>query len=175
MRKLKDWIHNGNDCSKCECCWEVKTSYEYDEYDCGCYIKGQDFDDEVCHLIKPARFLLGVLAKRKAEYYSKHEWDSYFEFMEDLDKKNDKMHELIMDKIIGDHVVCWKDKDGGLHECNTEEFIRYNAWEVRSGYEDFAHPTVYKKLSTEWKELILRTGKMIYQRTIGRIIPYIVG
>lgn len=179
MKKLKEWICYGNDCSKCKYCWEVKTSYEYDEYDCGCYIKGQDFDEKPCRLVKPIRFILGEtigrLSSRKANYYMSHEYDGFVEFAQDLDEKNSKMSELIMDKIIGDHVICWKDKNGELHECNTEEFIKDNAWEVRSGYEDFAHPIVHKKLSTEWKELIQKTCKSLYMQTIGRIIPYICG
>lgn len=173
--KLKDWIHNGNDCSKCQYCWEVKTSYEYEEYDCGCYIKGEDFDEKPCHLINPFKFILGKMYTRRAKYYMEHEWDGYFEFMEDIEQKNNKMSELIMDKIIGDHVICWKDRDGALHECNTEAFIKDNAWEVRTGYEEFAHPIENKKLSTEWKELIQKTCKRFYMKTVGKLIPYLHG
>ena len=86
------------------------------------------------------------------------------------------MHELFMKKVLGEnHVICWKSSDGSLHECNTESLVRHNIWEVRSGYDDFAHPVVYEKLSTEWKKLIKKTMRTFYNRTIGRIVPYIVG
>lgn len=173
--KIKDWICDGNDCSKCKYCWEVRTSYECYEWDCGCYIKGEDFDDKPCHLINPFKWLMGELAKRKMNYYITHEWDGFLEFSEDLDKKNNKMHELIMSKVISDKVLCWKDRDGTLHECDTDLVVMRNAWEVCSDYDDFAHPTEYKKLSTEWKELIHKTGKRFYIRTIGRIVPYLHG
>lgn len=173
--KLKEWIYSGNDCSKCKHCWEEKTSYEYDEWDCGCYIKGQDFDDKPCHLINPVKYILGTLAKRKVNYYMEHEYDGFAEFAEDIEQKDNKMSELIIEKVIGDHVVCWKDKDGVLHECDTKMLIKNNAWEVRLEYEDFAHPIEYKKLKTEWKELIQKTCKNLYARTIGKIVPYLHG
>lgn len=171
--QIKEWICNGNDCSKCKYCWEVKTSYEYNEWDCGCYIKGDDFDEKPCHLINPIKFILGTLSKRKANYYMEHEYDGFVEFMEDSGKKDDKLHELFMDKVIKNHVICLKDKDGRLHECDTDFVVKHNIWEVRSRYEDFAHPIEYKKLSTEWKELIYKTCKRFYMKTIGRIIPYL--
>jgi len=170
--KIKEWLCNGNDCSKCKWCWEVKTSYEYDEWDCGCYIKGEDFDDKPCYLINPFKAILGTLSQRKAEYYLAHEWDGFMEFSEDLDRKNDKLYELVMEYLIGENAICWRDKDGGLHEYDTKQFVKTNIWEVRSQYEDFAHPIIHKKLSEEWKELIAKTFKRFKQRTIGRIIPY---
>ena len=173
--KIKDWICNGNDCSKCKYCWEVKTSYEYNEWDCGCYIKGEDFDDKPCYLINPFKWIMGTLAKRKANYYMAHEWDGYLEFMEDSNRKDDKLHELFMSKVIKDRVICWKDRNGTLHECETDLIVKNNVWEVRSDYDDFAHPTEYKKLSTEWKELMQKTCKRFYKRTIGRIVPYLHG
>lgn len=173
--KIKDWICNGNDCSKCKYCWEIKTSYEYDEWDCGCYIKGEDFDDKPCHLINPFKWIIGTLARRKANYYMAHEWDGYLEFMEDSNAKDEKLGELFLSKVLKGRVICWKDKDGNLTECNTQSIIQYNVWEVRSEYDDFAHPIIYKKLRTEWKELIQKTCKRFYMRTIGKIVPYLHG
>lgn len=173
--KIKDWICNGNDCSKCKYCWEVKTSYEYDEWDCGCYIKGEDFDDKPCYLINPFKWIMGTLAKRKANYYMTHEWDGYLEFMEDSNAKDEKLGELFISKVLKNRVICWKDRNGTLHECETDLIVKNNVWEVRSDYDDFAHPTEYKKLSTEWKELIQKTCKRFYKRTIGRIVPYLHG
>lgn len=176
FRKLKDWICNGNDCSKCKQCWEARTSYEYDEWDCGCYIKGDDFDMKACHLIEPFKSIIGFLQKRKADYYMAHEWDGFVDFMDDLEDKDNKMYELFMNKVLGEnYVICWKSSDGSLNECNTESFVKNHIWEVRSEYEDFAHPVVHKKLSTEWKKLIKKTMQTFYNRTIGRIVPYIVG
>jgi hypothetical protein len=173
--KLKEWIKNGNDCCKCKYCWEERTSYEYNEWDCGCYIKGEDFDEKPCYLINPFKWIIGTLKKRKANYYMKHEWDGYIEFMEEQEEREDKLHELFMNEVIGANVICWKDKDGILHECNTESFVRYDIWKVRSKYEEFAHPVEHKKLSTEWKELLQKTCKYFYKRTVGRIIPYLQG
>lgn len=173
FKKAKEWICNGNDCSKCKYCWEVKTSYEYDEWDCGCYIKGEDFEDKPCYLIKPLKIVLGELSKRKVNYYMDHQYDGFVEFMEDLERKEDKLHELFMSKVIKDCVICWKSQDGTLHECNTDSLVRHNIWEVRSEYEDFAHPIIYKNLSTEWKELIVKTIKRLYKKTLFRIVPYL--
>lgn len=173
--KIKEWICNGNDCSKCKYCWSERTSYEYDEWDCGCYIKGEDFEDKPCHLINPFKWIMGELAKRKANYYMGHEWDGFLEFSEDIDKKNNKMHDLIMNEVIGDSVLCWKDRNGVLHEYDTDSSIMNNAWKVRSQYDEFAHPVEHKKLSTEWKELIQKTHKNLYKRTIGKIVPYLHG
>ena len=173
--KIKEWICNGNDCSKCKYCWEAKTSYEYDEWDCGCYIKGEDFDDKACYLINPFKWIIGTLAKRKENYYMAHQYDGYFEFIDDLRRKDDKLCELFMDKVIKDYVICWKDKDNVLHECNTDAVIKYNVWEVRTEYDEFAYPKIHKKLNAEWKELILKTCKRLYIKTVGKIIPYLHG
>lgn len=171
--KLKNWICDGNDCSKCKYCWEEKTSYEYEEYDCGCYIKGSDYDEKPCHLINPMKFILGTLAKRKANYYMAHKWDGFAEFIEKSDKMDNKLSELFISKVIGKHSICWKDSSGKLHELDTKSLVETNIWEVRLEYEDFAHPIEYKKLSTEWKELIKKTCKCFYRKTIGRIVPYL--
>lgn len=172
-KQLRDWICNGSDCSKCKWNWEVRTSYEYDEWDCGCYIKGQDFDDKPCRLVNPLKAILGILSKRRAEYYREHEWDGFLEFSEDSDKKDEKLYELFMEYFIGKNVICWKDKDGGLHEYDTSRLVRTNIWEVRMQYEDFAYPISHKKLREEWKELLIKTLRRLYRVTIGKIIPYL--
>lgn len=172
-KKINDWISNGNDCSKCEYCWEARTSYEYDEWDCGCYIKGPDYDNKPCHLINPIKNILGALSKRKANYCTEHEYDGFVEFMENSDRKDNKLHELFIQKVIRNHVICWKDDAGELHECDTELMVRNNVWEVRTEYENFAHPIEHKKLRTEWKELMQKTCKKIYMKTLGKIVPYL--
>lgn len=169
------WLINGNDCYKCKLLHSWRTAWDCDEYDCACDIRGMDFEDNPCYLIEPFKSIKGFWAKRRNSYYESHEYDGIVEFMEDLDKKDEKMKELIMSKVLKGYVVCMKYGDGTLHECNTELVVEHNAWEVRSGYEDFAHPVVHEKLSTEWKKLIKKTMRVFYNRTIGRIVPYIVG
>ena len=40
----------------------------------------------------------------------------------------------------------------------------YDFWRIRSEYEDFAHPFVYKSLRTEWKELIRKTFNTFFDK-----------
>ena len=41
MYRIWHWYIKGEyHCDKCPYCWEERTSYEYDEWDAGCYIKG---------------------------------------------------------------------------------------------------------------------------------------
>ena len=173
IRKIKDWICNGNDCEKCKFCWAERTSYEYDEWDAGCYIKGEDYDEKPCHLINPIKHILGTLAKKKDNYYRNHQYDGFLEFSEEQDRKDNEMRELINKHIIGDYILCMRYSDGTLHECNTESIVHNNAWEVRHDYEEFAYPYVREKLSTEWCKLIKKTLKCLYNKTFGRLIPYI--
>ena len=64
---LLKWVKEGNDCGQCKYCWEQRASYEYDDWDCGCYIKGSGYDEKVCHLIEPFKTVLGEMAKKKAD------------------------------------------------------------------------------------------------------------
>lgn len=173
MNKVKNWICNGNDCAKCKYSWEARTAWDCDEWDCGCYIKGEDFDDKPCHLINPFKFIIGTLKMRAAHYYEAHSWDGFMEFSEEMETKNEKLKNLFIEKVITCHVICFEASDGELIKCNTESVIGNNIWEVRTAYEDFAYPD--KTLSQEWKELISKTLKRLYARTIGRIVPYIHG
>lgn len=69
MKNIKNWIKCGNDCEKCQYCWEEKISNKYDEWDYGCYIKGLDYADKACYLINPFRHILGRLKLRKGRKY----------------------------------------------------------------------------------------------------------
>ena len=82
--KIIDWIQCGNDCEKCPYLWEEKTSYEYDEYDCGCYIKHDLYDEKPCHLLMPVRAVLGFFAKKKAEYSEAHMYDGIEDYYEKM-------------------------------------------------------------------------------------------
>lgn len=64
--KFINWIHYGNDCSKCKYCWESE------EWGCGCYIKGYDFEKKPCRLIGPVKRILGFLSKQKVDNHMNH-------------------------------------------------------------------------------------------------------
>lgn len=173
MNLLK-WLREGNDCSKCKYGWCCRTSYEYDEWEGGCYIKGEDYDEKACYLISPFKEILGELGKKKTEYYWAHEWDGIGEWYEKNEREKEKLSDLIRQKIIGvDGVLCWRDSEGNLVERDIDGALFDGVWEVRHEYEEFAHPFEYKKLSTEWKELILKTAKVLLRKTFGRLKPYV--
>lgn len=161
------WFKCGNDCTKCSYCWEERTSYEYDEYDAGCYIKGSCYDDKRCYMLPPLRFLIGSIKKKKSEYYENHEYDDFYNWVIENEKKQDKFNCLIAEAFKA-YSLCWKDEDGKLHESNKEAIINDAAWRIRSEYEEFAYPVIHKKLRSEWRELFVKT----YNSFVDKFKPY---
>ena len=133
--RIWHWYIKGEyHCDKCPYCWAERTSYEYDEWDAGCYIKGDLCD--TCRLIPPFRWIVGTLRKKKAEYYRNHEYDDFPEWHEQEIAKEEKIIELL-NNFIGESDICWKDNEGKYYPLDKNEYIRQEAWRFRHDFEDF--------------------------------------
>lgn len=152
-------------CDKCPFSWEERTSYEYDEWDGGCYIKGSNLD-ESCRLLPPFRFAIGTIMKKKSDYYFNHQYDGYGEFSEREQAESDKLKELLKEYVLRTPLYR-KDCAGEYWEA-TDDSLFYDLWRVKSEYEEFAHPVIYKTLRQQWKDLINKT----FSRFISRFKPY---
>lgn len=158
LYRIWHWYIKGEyHCDKCPYCWAERTSYEYDEWDAGCYIKG-DLPDGACRLLPPFRYVIGSLRKKKAEYYHNHLYDDFPEYMQEQDAKTEKIIELI-EKLIGEFEICWKNENGIYMPIDTKAHLRYEAWRVRSDFEDFLREIYAKKnpYQNPWKKAVLWT------------------
>ena len=145
------WIKEGNNCEKCKALWESHTSNECgEEWDCGCYVKGSDYDESVCRLPRFLRWLL----IRKANYHINHQYDGIIEWYKKQEEEDCKCREAI--KVMLDaRVICRKDIDGGLHECDTDAIIQQEAWRVRHACEPESKKP--PNLTRQWVILIKKT------------------
>ncbi len=166
MKKLLRWFRYGNDCEHCPYGWCKRTSYEYDEWDGGCYIKGDDWQDEPCRLLPPYKNIIGFFKKRKAMYFENHYYDNYPEYCQHSESLDEKLKELI-DKYMLRYGLYYKLGEGEYTKVENCDMF-YNFWRIRSEYEDFAHPFVYKSIRTEWKELICKT----FNAFVDKFKPY---
>lgn len=158
------WIKKGNDCSKCNYCWEEISNTDCGtEYDGGCYIKGCCYDDQPCYLLTPIKFILGFFKKKKSEYFLNHEYDNFGDWWTKKENNQDKFKQL-MNKSFDGYSLCYKDADGTLNECNKELIINNSARDIINEYEDYAHPIIHKKLKNEWSELIKKTFNMFLDK-----------
>lgn len=151
------WLKNGNDCSMCKWCWEDCISNENGtEYDCGCYIKGLDFDEKRCYLVNPLKWIYGKIIKRKHDYYFAHQFDGLFDFYEKEELERKKMKEVLAEVLNCKYIVR-ENADGRKEEIDIEHILQNYVWKIRDEYEEYAHPFVYKTLWKQWKELIIKT------------------
>lgn len=167
LRKFVDWYVLGKyHCDKCPYCWGGGYNAGCDDYDdCGCYIKG-DIQD-TCRLLPPIRFLLGHFNKKKAEYYFNHEYDNYGEFAKRQEMEQDEFNRLLSE-FLDEYELCWKGEDGTYHPIDTKMHISQEAWRIRSGYDDFAHPIHHVPIHKQWLNLFEATLKAI----ANKIKPY---
>lgn len=154
-------------CDKCPYGWEEKTSYEYDEWEAGCYIKGDICD--TCRLLPPFRWIVGSLRKRKLEYQYAHQYDDFAEYVEEIERKETKFKKLLDDFLCG-YELCWKDDEGKLNPINKEWYIKQEAWRIRYGYEDCLNEEEAKRnpYQNPWKKAILWS----WNRFINFFKPY---
>lgn len=143
-------------CDKCPYGWEEKTSYEYDEWDAGCYIKGDIRD--TCRLLPPFRWVVGYLRKRKYEYLRSHEYDDYEEWQDRQNAREEKMCELL-NKFLKNLELCAKDGEGNYYQINKEIHIDQENYRIRYEYEDFIAEQEAKAspYQNPWKKAILWT------------------
>lgn len=166
--RIWHWYIKGEyHCDKCPYGWDEKTSYEYDEWDAGCYIKGDIHD--TCRILPPFRWIVGSLRKKKYEYYKAHEYDDFPEWHEKQEAREEKMIELL-DEFLKDLVLCHKDVEGNYYPINKEEHIRYADYRVRYGYEEFLAKQNAEENPPQnpWKQAIVWTWK----KFIGFFKPY---
>ena len=81
IKRLIEWLRSGNNCEKCACSWAEQG---YDDWDCGCNIKGADYDEKRCYLVLPIRWLL----LRRAKYYADHQYDGIEEWYKKSTSRN---------------------------------------------------------------------------------------
>lgn len=169
MSKFQTFIDNyvkGKDhCDSCPYSWEEKTSYEYDEWDQGCYING-DLQHR-CMLLPPIRGIIGKLKKNKYHYYANHQYDNIGDWYED-DMKKQRYFESLIYEFLQPYDLCCKNKDGEYIPISKQSVIKQEAWRVRSNYEDFAHKTVYIPIKKQWSELL----KITWQNFTRKFKPY---
>lgn len=167
--RIWHWYIKGEyHCDKCPYSWEEKTSYEYDEWDAGCYIKGDIYD--TCRLLPPFRWIIGSLRKKKTEYYRNHQYDGFCEWYDSREAREEEMFKLINKHIIGCYELCWKDSKGEYHPINTEMSVRHEVASVCFKYEDFINEQEAKEnpYQNPWKKAILWT----WERFIRFFKPY---
>ncbi len=166
MNKFMNWIKNGNNCERCKYSWCEKTSYEYDEWECGCFIKGDRWEEKPCRLLPLFKNIIGFFRKRKTEYAENHMYDGYGEFSEKEYELDEKFKSLVYQYMDMERLYLKFPNDTYHKVKNCDDF--YYFWKIRSEYEEFAHPFVNKSLHTEWKELILKT----FNRFVNKFKPY---
>jgi hypothetical protein len=168
--RIWHWYIKGEyHCDKCPYSWAEKTSYEYDEWDAGCYIKGDIHD--TCRLLPPFRWIVGSLRKKKAMYYYNHQYDGCGEFYEEWENKNKKIQESIT-KFLDGYDLCWKDSKGEYTPINKEWHITQEAYRIRCDYEDYLGELEAKKNPPQkqnpWKQAIVWT----WNKFINFFKPY---
>ena len=144
---LINWMKSGNNCEKCPACWE---SYSCDEWDAGCHVKGDLYDEKVCRL----PLFVRKLFVRRAKYFYAHEYDGIYEYHIAQEEKENKCRAAI-EKMLAEYVVCYKDSDGELREY-TGDVISYSGLSdvIESCTPEFKpSPTIQQ----QWKELTKQT------------------
>lgn len=153
--RIWHWYIKGEyHCDQCPYSWEEKTSYEYDEWEAGCYIKGDICD--TCRLLPPFRWVIGSLNLKKAEYYFNHQYDDFSEWAAKQEGKEEKFNELLNDFFRG-YELCWKGENGEYHPINTALHIQHEAHRIRYGYEEYLRKQEEKEnpYQNPWKKAIL--------------------
>lgn len=134
--RIWHWYIKGEyHCDKCPYSWEEQTSYEDNEWDAGCFIKGDICD--TCRLLPPFRWVVGTLRKKKAEYYRNHQYDGMGEWYEAEEAKREKLVELVNRHIVSGCELCWKNEGGEYIPINTSATIRQASWRVCTEFERF--------------------------------------
>lgn len=170
MNKLKSFIKNGNNCDKCKCFQSKKTSYEYEEYDCFCIIKGDC--DKKCFLVEPFKSILYFFKKRKYNYYSNHQYDNISEWYTN-NKKEEKEFIDLVNRILFEEedTICYRNSYDFNYYPYSSDYINEQFLKLKYEYDDMIKETI--SLRTKWKNLIKETKSYFYRKTIGKIIPYI--
>lgn len=156
MMNIIRWIKHGSDCEKCKWMWETCYSNEDGtEYDCGCWIKGVNYDDTYCRLVNPVKFIVGCCCKKKTEYWEEHQYDECLEWYE-KDQKNDEALLVILNQYLGKYDFYVKHGEE-FNKVDLNKLLGNEVTWIRSDYEEVSHPIVHKSIATEWKELIIKT------------------
>ena len=150
MKRLIKWFKEGNDCGKCNCGWEERG---WEDWDAGCYVN-PSFDEKPCR--KPLFWRRLLL--RRAMYFRNHEHDGILEYYEESDRQDKKCRKAL-ENMLGGAVICWKEDDGTLRECNTDGILTRGSWDIREALkpEWKKPPTIMQR----WKTLLYDTFMII--------------
>ena len=127
-----------NKCEKCACCWE--ESYYTDcgtEYDCGCTIKGMDYDDHYCFIPYPIRWI----RNRRARYLENHQYDDCAEWFEKEQQAGNIFSDFFENEL----------------ELESQYMIHQLSGDLRIRYDNFLKKGQPRTLKEKWKALIKET------------------
>ena len=163
MHRFFNWYIKGEyHCDKCPYSWEEGTSYEYDDCDCGCFIKGDIRD--TCRLLPPFRWIIGYPKRKKERYYKNHQYDGFVEYAIEDDENDKKFQELLIDFLNSKNLYC-KDRKGNYIPYSESDlsYFYMDAWKLRKDYEDFLWEQEQSKNPPEnlWKKAFLNTWNNI--------------
>ena len=118
------------DCEHCPLSWE---EWGCDDVDAGCYWYGDlDYGGIVCRLPYFIKNILISLKLKKME----GRFDGIVEWYASEEKKNDALIQAIREEFLCNKLLCYKDEDGILHECNTDLILIQTAWKIRNRYNE---------------------------------------
>lgn len=149
---IKWYIKGYYHCDKCPYSWGERG---WEDVDAGCYIKGDICD--TCRLLPPFKGIIGRLRKNKYEYWESRRYDGYYEWYEEEEKRQEVFNSVLEEfREQCESCRLWENVCKSKRDC-----IQRVGYELRSKYEEAAHPVVIKRLKTKWKELIKETAQAI--------------
>ena len=172
MNKLINFIKHGNNCNNCKAYYCEKTSYEYDEYNVFCFIKGSNY--KKCYLISPFKNIVLFFKKRKYNYCKNHEYDNIINFYNKSKNENKTIANIIKKHILTTDYneqlfLCYKHNNTYYPYCT--DYIQDKAIFIKEDLNDFYNPPI--PLKTKWKNLIKETFSLLYKKTLFKIVPFI--
>lgn len=144
---IKGYYH----CDKCPYSWEERG---LEDVDAGCYIKGDICD--TCRLLPPFKNLIGHFKKNKYMYWENRRYDGCEEWFDEECRKQEIFNDILLEILKDYDIFCKNNVCEDRHD-----FVQGVGFELRSKYEEAAHPVVIKRLKTKWKELIGETAQAI--------------
>jgi hypothetical protein len=152
LKKIIRWMKNGNNCDRCPALW---VDQGLEDCDCGCYIKGEDYDEAVCRL----PYLIRALLCRRNKYLAAHEWDGYGEFHKEYEAINNVVCEKVRGEL-NDVVLCRSSDATKEHELPKDVYDAYINYVARAAIEGYSSATFVpnKRLSKKWRELFHETA-----------------
>ena len=172
MNKLINFIKHGNNCNNCKAYYFEKTSYEYDEYNVFCFIKGSNY--KKCYLILPLKILF--FSSKNVNIIIVKITNMIMSLISYNKSKNEKK---TIANIIKKHILttdyneqlflCYKHNNTYYPYCT--DYIQDKAIFIKEDLNNFYNPSI--SLKTKWKNLIKETFALLYKKTLFKIVPFI--